>query len=403
MTSFFSNVKEAFNFIYRVIDKCLDEGFNYYRLVFTFNPEYFAHPELLPQAWIRKETLVLMMFSSRFHALVIGPPGIGKTTITDFLYRIDFPFARCTLITTESGSATTAAGLRDTIIELSQKVIKEFVEEERSNLSWIPNGILHAEEYLRCSERVRDILKTVMAERRLNITLSRIYKERMGLFDTYFCPINVYADANPPKADTWLGPDFNSRKEQLKPLVEELANIRRFSVIIICDDYDAFQKALIAKYKEFIKTHPHDALLNGEFYDKYMKFVFERRKIKVKYTEIPIKLIEFFMGLDYLYREGKLLLPISYGDYAEKVFGIAEAFARIKGHREITEDDWRDVMYYYQRVVETLGDITKTSKEYIFREAIREGQKIIDRLSTKTKEDFLKKLKEEVETKYEIH
>jgi len=397
MTSFLNELKEKFQEIYKLIDRCLDEDFNYFRLVFTFNPQYFADPKILPQAWLRKETLTLMMFSSRFHALVIGPPGIGKTSIASFLERIGFPYKRATLIRTESGGTTTTAGLRDTIIELSDLVIKEF--EDEHDKSWIPSGILHLEEYLRAPARDRDLLKSVMVERMIYLQFSRRYKEIYGIPDSRYTPVNVYADTNPPKADYWLSKDFNTKKEQLEPLLAETANLRRFTVILVCDDYKPEQKAIINKYKEFWMVNPHPAIESGEFYEKYGKFVFKRRRIKVKRTPIPDYIIYFFVGLERLQKEGKLLLPIVFGDYVEKIYGIAEAFARINGHNEITDTDWTHTMLYYQRVVESLMDSTyKSSKDYIYQ-AAKLGEEIIERISTKIKETFLRRVREEIEEK----
>ncbi len=368
-----------FSFLYKNIDKALDEGFTYETLVWTFNPEHFADPHLIPQSWIRKEALVLQMFSPKMHVLVIGPPGIGKTTITDFFYKIHFPFDRATLVATQYGSVTTTAGLRETVIRLSRNIMNEF--ELDINPSFdpkrIPKAILHLEEFLKAPPSFRDIMKAVMND---NILIIRQAERR----EEYPAPINVYADTNPPGQDTWIGNDFRSKKAQLEEFAKETAFVRRFTVVLALDDYTIGQKALIRKYIAYYRTNPHPAIESGEFFEKYEEFVRKRRRLKVKVKDVPDRVFNFILGLERdLVSTGKLLLPIIHTDFIQNIISIAEGFARIKGHKEVMDDDWKDAMDFVTRCIETIADIPPTKKIKFYEHILSVGRRMKRELEEK--------------------
>ena len=386
--------QKLFQFFYSIIDLSLDEGFNYERLVWTFNPYQFGDPNILPQVWLRKEALVLQMFSSKMHILVIGPPGIGKTSITDFLFNIGFPIERASLVGGESGAVTTAAGLRESVIRLADLIVKEFnLDSSGKSVKNIPKAILHLEEFLRSPRYIRDVLKPIMSDFKLIIKQSH----KSGRTGEWLAPVNIYADTNPPLMDSWVSPDFHAKRQQLEEFIKESAYIRRFTVVMALDNYSPEQNAIIRKWKEFIRVNPHDALESGEFFKKYEDFVRKHRKIKVKYTPVPednnLDIHKFILGMEELQNRGKLLLPIIYTDYIDNVYAIAESFARIHGHKEIEMEDWKMTKEFLERVFETLTDEKKSSKRSLYARAVELGSR---------KEDELEAMRDKVEEKYNI-
>ena len=385
-----SRLNKFFEFFYSIIDAALDEGFNYERLVWTFNPEHIADPIYLPQAWLRKEALVLQLFASKMHTLVIGPPGIGKTTITEFLNRIHFAFDRATMVGGESGAVTTAAGLREKVIRLADLIKREFdLVTDNVDIRNLPKAILHLEEFLKAPKGLRDVLKPIMNDFLLIVSQSQ-RSDRAG---RWLAPINIYADSNPPMQDDWIGPDFQSKKEQLKEFATEAAYIRRFTVVMALDRYNIKQNIVIRKFKEYIKVNPHPALESGEFYKKYEDFVRKHRRIKVKYTPAPIWVHEFIAGLEDLQDRGRVLLPIVYSDFIDNIYAVAEAFARINEHKEIEEEDWAKAVNFYARIFETIANVEKTDKRSLYERAIELG---------KRREEEVKEMIERIEEKYNL-
>lgn len=371
------DLNKIFKFYYTRIDEALDSGFNYELLVWTFNPEHFAEPYILPQAFIRKEILTLMMFTSKLHCLVIGPPGIGKTSITEFFKYIDFPFGKIHMVGGGSGSVVTPAGIRDTVINLRARIIEEYDTDDINTLREMPKAILHLEEFFRAPKFVRDILKPVMESFELVVT----HSSRSSVRGTYFAPILVYADTNPPLYDHWIGKEFEHKKKQLDRVSKESAYLRRFSIIICLDKYTPQQEYIIQKFRSYFKCNPHPAIEDGTFYQKYKEFVFSRRRAKVKRVEPPDDVYSFISGIKEIEERGEILLPVVYSNFIDHVINIAEAVARIEGYKETTDECYNKAIEILSRCLCTIinpeiikeRDLDRARLE-LYRKAVRLGE-----------------------------
>ncbi|MBN1175554.1 ATP-binding protein [Candidatus Woesearchaeota archaeon] len=267
----------------------------------------YIAPNILGLAEIKESVLLLLFSKERFHILLVGDPGTGKTDIIRSAQRLA-PISSFGL-----GSGTSGAGL---------SVSMKGKELELGLLPLAHQGICCIDELNLMQVRDRAALYSAMEK-------GFVTYDKKGMHKQIPAEIRILATAN-PVGDKFVGRSLSVLKEQL-PF--DAALLSRFHLSYVIREPDAHKLATIAKKivkSDSIKLREEDL----EYIKGYIEYSLKQ---DVEFDKRYAQLISDFIE-DVKTNESKYVVEIG-PRLVHGIMRLAQARARIELRDKTTKED----------------------------------------------------------------